>query len=81
MENKWDNNKFILFCLYFSVYLSYQCFRWKRINPVSFWYSDIPVFQLGILFVILFIVIMLFYSFKRKAQNLDSKGKNSNNVN
>lgn len=21
MENKWDNNKFILFCLYFSVYL------------------------------------------------------------
>lgn len=64
MENEWDNNKFILFCLYFSVYLSYQCFRWKRINPVSFWYSDIPVCQLGNIFVILFIVIiMLFFSF------------------
>lgn len=76
MENEWDNNKFILFLSLFFCLSFISMFQMESINPVSFWYSDIPVFQLGFLFFFfLFIVIMLFYSFKRKAQNLDSKGK------
>lgn len=38
-KNEWDNDDYILFCLF-----SYQCFNEKKENPVSFWYRDIPVF-------------------------------------
>lgn len=48
-KSKWDNDDYILFCLY-SVFLFISMFQWKKKekkkkeNPVSFWYRDIPVF-------------------------------------
>lgn len=48
----------------------------KRINPVSFWYLDIPVFSVRhFCLVIMVIVIMLFYSFKERHKILIQREK------
>lgn len=40
-KNKWDNDDYILFFVFFHINVS---MKKKKENPVSFWYRDIPVF-------------------------------------
>lgn len=34
-KSKWDNDDYILFCLFFSVFFSYQCFNEKKRKTLS----------------------------------------------
>lgn len=79
----WTSGIMIIFYLSFFCFLFISMSQWKKGKPCQFlvpWHSCFS--ELGFfLFVSMVIVLMLFYSSKEKAQNFNSKGKNSNNVN
>lgn len=43
-KSEWDNDDYILFCLFFLFSFHINVSMKKKENPVSFWYRDIPVF-------------------------------------
>lgn len=77
-KNKWDNNDYILFCLF-----SYQCFNEKKKRKTLSVSGTVTFlfFQFRHIFVCFHGIVILFYSFKVKAHSFNSKGKKSNNVN
>lgn len=71
-KNKWDNNDYILFCLF-----SYQCFNEKIRKTLSVSGTvTFLFFQLRHFFLVCFRgIVLLFCSFKVKAHSFNSKGK------
>ena len=89
-KSKWDNDDYILFCLY-SVFLFISMFQWKKKkkkkkkkNPSVFGTLHSCFSKLGfffVCFVSMVIVMMLFYSSKERHKISIQREKNSNNVN